>query len=101
MDMLSNYIGIVHNGRFHLLDPEPTGDEPVMLTTIQMTMALPPELHQLDLTEYEGRAIMVRGYDPGGCIYEAHVIDQASPILTAVVQRLFRSGLAEAKGEPT
>lgn len=50
-----------------------------------MQEARPPESTELDLTEYEGKAIMVRGHSSGEWIYSAEVIDQARPILTAVV----------------
>jgi hypothetical protein len=43
----------------------------------------------LDISPYEGNAIVVRGYDSGGWIYSAEVIDEAGPILTAVVLRVF------------
>jgi hypothetical protein len=61
------------------------------LTRIQMQEARPPETEELNLTEYEGQAILVRGHDGGGWIYSAEVIDQAGPILTAVVQHVFGS----------
>ncbi len=69
--------------------PEPAKDLPVRLTAIKMYVAISPEAAELDLTDYEGRAIMIRGLDAGGWIYSAAVIDRAGPILTAVVQRLF------------
>jgi hypothetical protein len=59
------------------------------LTRIQMQEARPPETEELNLTEHEGQAIMVRGHDGGGWIYSAEVIDQAGPILTMVVQQVF------------
>ena len=58
-----------------------------------------PERAELDLTEYEGQAIMVRGLNAGGWVYSAAVIDQAGPILTAVVQQVFGQP-AEAGSEP-
>lgn len=82
-------LGIVQDGRFRRLAPEPAMDLPVRLTAIKMYEAISPEAAELDLTDYEGRAIMIRGLDAGGWIYSAAVIDRAGPILTAVVQRLF------------
>ena len=61
----------------------------VRLTSLPMQAAQPPESGELDLTEYEGKAITVRGHDGGGWIYSAEVIDQAGLILTAVVQQVF------------
>jgi hypothetical protein len=57
----------------------------------------PPETGEIDLTPYEGQAIMVRGVSGDGdtWIYAAEIIDTAGPILTAVVERL--TGLPTAQ----
>ena len=83
------FLGIVQNGAFQCLVPHRPSGGSVRLTRIQMQEARPPESGELDLTEYEGQAIMVRGHDDGGWIYAAEVIDQAGPILTMVVQQVF------------
>lgn len=83
------FLGIVQNGECQLLAPYSPPSGSIRLTAIPMQAAQPPETAELDLTEYEGKAIMVRGHDGGGWIYSAEVIDQAGPILTAVVQRVF------------
>ena len=48
--------------------------------------------HEINLEEYEGKAIMVAGSLPEhkGWLYEASVIDQSGPILTEVVKELFK-----------
>lgn len=80
----------MENGEYALLAPSPGPiDVPIRLTGISMQESVPPESEELDLTEYEGKAIMVRGHSSGGWIYSAAVIDQAGPILTAVVQQMF------------
>ena len=89
MDGDANFIGIVRDGRFLLLAPRPALGVPVGLTSIPMQAAQPPDSAELDLTSYEGRAIMVSGHDGGGWIYSATVISMAGPILTAVVQEVF------------
>lgn len=84
------FLGTVQNGEFKPLVPDPGPiTVPIRLTGISMQESVPPESGELDLTEYEGKAIMVRGHDGGGWIYSAEVIDQAGPILTAVVQQVF------------
>jgi len=85
------FLGIVQLGTFQPLAPAPGGG--VRLTTISMAAAQPPESAEIDLTKYEGSAIMVRGHLSGGWIYSAEFIDQAGPILTAVVRQVF--GLEE------
>jgi hypothetical protein len=82
-------LGIVQDGAFELLSPYHAPGGSARLTAISMQESVPPETAELDLSVYEGKAIMVRGHDGGGWIYSAVVIDQAGPILTAVVRKVF------------
>ncbi|HWP49008.1 MAG TPA: hypothetical protein VNM22_17765 [Candidatus Limnocylindrales bacterium] len=83
------FLGLVQNRQFHPLGSKfPLGSS-VRLTQIQMQTAMSPESGELDLTPYEGSAIMVQGHGGGGWIYAAQIIDKAGPILTAVVKRVF------------
>jgi len=91
---MNKFLGIVHGGRFSILMPRPQCCT-VRLTRISKPASIAEELvasHEINLTEYEGKAIMVNGVLPEhkGWLYEANVVDQASPILTAVVEELFR-----------
>lgn len=83
------FIGIVDHGEFKRLLPSGHVDDCARLTRLAMQAALPPETGELNLEKYEGMAIMVRGYDAGGWIYSAEIVDRAGPILTAVVQQVF------------
>jgi hypothetical protein len=83
------FLGVVQDGAFELLSPYNAPGGSVRLTGISMQESVPPETAELDLSMYEGKAIMVRGHDGGGWIYSAVVIDQAGPILTAVVLEVF------------
>ena len=83
------FLGIVQLGQFQPLWPESAAGASVRLTGISMPTPQPPESAELDLTQSEGKAIMVRGHHSGDWIYSAGVIDEAGPILTAVVQRVF------------
>jgi hypothetical protein len=95
MSNKSQFLGIVHEGKFRPLTSDPGPNGYTGLTTIQMQTSLPPEAHELNLAEYEGKAIMVQGHGGGKWIYSAQVIDEAGPILTAVVGRVFdQLGLA-------
>ena len=89
-------LGVVQNGEFVTLQPYRAIGGHIRLTGISMQESVPPESAELDLTEYEGQAIMVSGHDGGGWLYSAAVIDRAGPILTAVVQQVFGG-----RGEPT
>jgi hypothetical protein len=89
MNSTDKYIGVVQLGQFLILTPDHAAGSTTRLTSIPMQAAQPPESAELNLAAYEGRTIMVQGHDGGGWIYSAQVIDQAGPILTAVVERLF------------
>lgn len=86
----SQFLGIVENKKFKLVFSKSGPDIYVRLTSIPMQAAQSPERAELDLSTYQGKAIMIRGYDGGGWIYSAEVIDEAGPILTVVVQQLFK-----------
>lgn len=94
---MNNYwfLGIVQNDQFKLLRSEhaslsePTSGDSFRLTSIARQAAESPESGEIDLVKYGGSAIMVRGIDGEGWIYSAVVVDQAGPILTAVVQQVF------------
>jgi hypothetical protein len=54
------------------------------LTRTAPNAAQSPESGEIDLKDYEGRAIMVCGYDQGAWIYAAEIIDTAGPLLSAL-----------------
>jgi hypothetical protein len=82
-------IGIVKEGRFQSFTP-PSPNRPSRLTAMQMQEAASPEGQEIDLSMYEGQAIMVDGAGSGGeWIYSARVVDVAGPILTEVVKHVF------------
>lgn len=82
-------LGIVKKGMFYPLWPEKSLTGAVRLTKIQMQEAVAPESRELDLKEFEGKAVMISGHGGGGgWIYEAQVIDSAGPIVTLLVVEL-------------
>jgi hypothetical protein len=90
---MEKFLGIVENGRFSILIPRPQCCT-VKLTRISKPASIAEELvasHEINLSEYEGKAIMVTGALPEhkGWLYEANVIDQAGPILSEVVKEIF------------
>ena len=89
-------MGLVREGRFKLSVPSGRPEAHARLTRISPQAAEAPEGDEIDLSEYEGRAIMVRGYDQGTWIYSAEITDVAGPILSAVVERL--SGWRQPQG---
>ncbi len=91
---MDKFLGIVQNGRFSILMPRSQCCT-VKLTRIARPASIAEELvasHEINLAEYEGKAIMATGTLPEhrGWLYEANVIDQAGPVLTEVVKELFK-----------
>jgi len=83
------FLGVVEGGEFVVLMPRQPLSSILRLTTIPMQAAQPPDSAEVDLTKYEGCAIVVLGRDGGGWVYSARVIDQAGPIFAAVLVQLF------------
>jgi len=91
---MDKFLGVVEGSRFSILIPRPQCCT-VKLTRIAKPASIAGELmasHEIDLGEYEGKAIMVSGVLPEhkGWLYEANVIEQAGPILTEVVKEFFK-----------
>src|SRR5262245_54828177 len=82
-------LGLVRGGEFSIIHPEQLARRELRLTTIRVADARLPEGSQLDLSPYEGGLIMVEGIDQGRWLYEAKVIDRASPIMMTVISELF------------
>ncbi len=90
---MEKFLGIVKDGRFSILMPRPQCCT-VKLTRIARPASIAEELvasHEINLAEYEDKAIMVTGVLPEhrGWLYEANVIDQAGPILSEIVKETF------------
>lgn len=75
-----------------VLDPPSTLGGTARLTRIPIQAAQLPESDEIDLAGYEGRSIMVCGREESGWIYSAKVVDQAGPIITALVEKVFGHG---------
>jgi hypothetical protein len=93
----SLFIGVVKEGKFHLLAPQPSSPltAAIRLTGIQMQEAQPPESKELNLEKYEGKAVMVHGHDGGGWIYQAAIVDSGGPLLTALAMKVFSGSVGQ------
>lgn len=83
------YISIVKDGAFVALSPESVAGIRLRLTRAAMQVSFPQEHEELDLTEYEGKAIMIRGHGGGEWVRSTEVVDVAGPIFTETVRKLF------------
>jgi hypothetical protein len=82
-------LGLVENGRVRVVFPDIGSPLGLRLTTIQRQEARSVESGEVDLTAYEGDAILIEGIRDSGWIYEARIVDHAGPILTLLVRRAF------------
>jgi ABC-type taurine transport system substrate-binding protein len=87
----NEYLGIVEVERFKVLLPESETGSYRRLTTLSMQNGQPPELNEINLSEYEGQVVMVRGQGDNTWIWSAAVVEVAKPIDTALVKHLFQS----------
>ena len=79
-------LGIVLGRALHPLEPLEAIDSLTRFTRLDMQMAMPPESAELDLRQYDGRAIVVQGREAGGWVYAAQVVAVASPWQTALIR---------------
>jgi hypothetical protein len=82
-------LGLVENGRLRVVFPAIGSPLGLRLTTIRRQEARSVESGEVDLTAYEGDAILIEGIRDSGWIYEARIVDHAGPILTLLVRRAF------------
>ena len=84
-----SFVGFVQQGRFLKLTPcEPVQQE-VRLTSMSMDTAILPQEEELDLTEYEGKVIVLCGHDGGEWIYSATIAEIASPLIADFILRCY------------
>lgn len=82
------HIGLVEDQRFHPMSGGDTASMGLRLTRIARQEARSVESGEIDLTEYEGAALLVQGVIDGDWIYEAEILDRGSPILTELIRQL-------------
>jgi hypothetical protein len=81
-------LGIVENGKFQRVAPLRDLGGPTKLTSLPPHAAQGPVSGALDFSGHAGSAIIVTGHDQREWSISAEVIDQAGPILTAVVKQV-------------
>ncbi|WP_448561742.1 hypothetical protein [Trichothermofontia sp.] len=84
------YVGVVEGGRFVLLLPEVAAGSHRRLTTLDRSVAQPPELDEIHLDESEGQVVLVTGEADSQWIWSAQIVEVAGPIVTALAKALLR-----------
>jgi hypothetical protein len=59
------------------------------LTRIAPFTSSPPESEEIEISEHEGRVLLIRGNDQGAWIYSASILEVAGLILSIVVKHVF------------
>ncbi len=89
MSGIEQIFGMVRNGDYYVFAPQHMEGKTVKLTTHGMQDAQPPESGQIDLSEYEGKIIEVSGDDSGNWIYSARVVEEAGPVRSDFLRKVF------------
>jgi hypothetical protein len=85
-------LGLVQRGELLIVAPAASAGSTARLTEISMVESVGPESREISLLPYEGLVLVVSGQDGGGWIYEAEVVEQGGPLISAIVQRAYGSG---------
>ena len=86
------FFGIVSGGKFKIFAPQNLEGEVVGLTTIREDEAPPPESGEINLSQYEDKIIEVSGQVEGDWIYSAVVVEEAGPVLSDFLRKVFCRG---------
>lgn len=81
--------GMVRNGGFYVFAPQHLEGKTVKLTTVGLNESRPPENSEIDLSMYKEKIIEVNGFDSGGWIYSARVVEEAGPVLADFLKKVF------------
>ena len=95
-----HFLATVEQGKLNMIVPHRPLNIPIRLTRIQMQEARPADSAEIDLKQYEGKVILINGYDGGDWIYNASVTDSGGPLMTLLVKKVFgkpKTGLFQRK----
>jgi N-acetylmuramoyl-L-alanine amidase len=81
--------GMVRNGGFYVFAPQHLEGKTVKLTTAAMDDSQRPESNEIDLSMYKEKIIEVNGIYSGDWIYSARVVEEAGPVLTDFLKKVF------------
>jgi hypothetical protein len=79
-------LGIVVNAQFISADTR----KPIEVTEAQLQEAVDPRAKLVDLSKYEGKAILIRCQtNDGSFLWGSNVVSTAGPILTAIFKKVY------------
>jgi N-acetylmuramoyl-L-alanine amidase len=83
------FFGLVQNKKFKVFAPQKLEGQIVNLTTAGAEASISPKSGEIDLSKYEDKIIEVSGYESGGWIYSAVVVEEAGPVLSDFLRKVF------------
>lgn len=83
------FFGIVKNKQFKIFAPQELEGKVVTLTTIKTSGSKSPEAGEIDLSQFENKIIEVSGNENSGWIYSAEVVEEAGPVLSDFLRKVF------------
>jgi len=89
MNGFEQFFGMVRNKKFCIFAPPHREGNLVRLTGIDVQESRPPESAEIDISEYEGKIIEVNGIDNGDWLYSARVVEEAGPVLSDFLKKVF------------
>lgn len=89
MNGTEQIFGMVRNGDYYVFAPQHLEGKTVKLTTNDIQASQPPESGKVDLSEYEEKIIEVSGNDSSDWIYSAKVVEEAGPVLSDFLKKVF------------
>lgn len=82
----SDILGVVKNGTFIIAESR----EPKKLTSVGIVQAAPPETGLINVTQYEGKALLVSSKQMDNkWIWGASIVEIADPVLTKLVEKIY------------
>lgn len=89
MKKKEQFFGIVRSGKFKIFAPQHLEGNIVRLTAKQKVDSELPESEEINLSEYEDKIIEVSGLDSGDWISSAVVVEEAGPVLSDFLRKVF------------
>jgi N-acetylmuramoyl-L-alanine amidase len=83
------FFGIVQNNQFKIFAPQELEGKIVSLTSVKAGESQPPGAGEVDLSDFENKIIEVSGAENEGWIYSAVVVEEAGPVLSDFLRKVF------------
>lgn len=97
MEKNVQFFGIVKNGRLKIFAPQHLEGKYMRLTVVREQEAKSPGSGEIDLSNYEDKIIEASGQESGEWIYSAAIVEEAGPVLSDFLRKVFCKDEASKK----